>query len=62
MFTFIGSAVFERMRSLYLDDEEYAELQQFIRRNPEAAPYSKSKVESVPGQILGQLKKEFENG
>ena len=36
MFTFIESATFERMRALYLDDEEYAELQQFMILHPEA--------------------------
>ncbi len=36
MFTFIESAAFERLRDLYLDDDEYAELQQFMLRNPDA--------------------------
>ncbi len=36
MFTFIESAVFERVRAVYLDDDEYAELQQFMIENPEA--------------------------
>ena len=36
MFTFIESTAFERVRALYLDDEEYAELQQFMMLNPEA--------------------------
>ncbi len=36
MFTFIESAVFERVRAVYLDDDEYAELQQFMMQNPEA--------------------------
>lgn len=36
MFTFIESAAFERVRAVYLDDEEYAELQQFMMRDPEA--------------------------
>ncbi len=36
MFTFIESAVFERMRAVYLDDDEYAELQQFMIGNPGA--------------------------
>ena len=36
MFTFIESAVFERVRDVYLDDDEYAELQQFVMENPEA--------------------------
>ena len=36
MFTFIESAVFERLCALYLDDDEYAELQQFMMERPEA--------------------------
>ena len=36
MFTFIESATFERVRAVYLDDDEYAELQQFMMANPEA--------------------------
>ena len=36
MFTFIESAAFERVRVVYLDDDEYAELQQFMMENPEA--------------------------
>ncbi|MBI4479871.1 MAG: transcriptional regulator, partial [Acidobacteria bacterium] len=36
MFTFIESAAFERMRALYLEDAEYAELQQFMILHPEA--------------------------
>ena len=36
MFTFIESAVFERVLALYLDDDEYAELQQFMMEKPEA--------------------------
>ena len=36
MFTFIESTLFERICSTYLDDEEYAELQQFMMENPEA--------------------------
>ncbi len=36
MFTFIESAVFERLRAVYLDDDEYAELQQFMMEHPEA--------------------------
>ena len=35
MFTF-KSAAFERARPLYLDDDEYAELQEFMMQNPEA--------------------------
>jgi hypothetical protein len=36
VFTFIESPLFERFRALYLDDDEFAELQQFMLRNPEA--------------------------
>ena len=36
MFTFIESSVFERVCALYLDDDEYAELQQFMIETPEA--------------------------
>lgn len=36
MFTFIESAAFERFRPAYLNDEEYAGLQQFMISNPEA--------------------------
>ena len=36
VFTFIESSVFERMRPLYLDEDEYAELQQFMLQNPES--------------------------
>lgn len=36
MFTFIESVVFGRRRALYLDDDDYAELQQFMMQNPEA--------------------------
>ena len=34
MFTFIESAAFERVRPVYLDEDEYAELQQFMMENP----------------------------
>jgi hypothetical protein len=36
VFVFIESAVFDRWRAHYLDDDEYGELQQFMMRNPEA--------------------------
>jgi len=35
VFTFIESAAFERVRAVYLDDDEYAELQQFLMEHPE---------------------------
>ena len=36
MFVFIESAVFDRIRPSYLDDDEYGDLQQYMIRNPEA--------------------------
>jgi hypothetical protein len=36
MVTFIESSVFERVCPVYLNDEQYAELQQFMMHNPEA--------------------------
>lgn len=36
MFTFIESAAFSRFRDVYLDDDDYAELQQYMMHNPEA--------------------------
>lgn len=36
MYTFIESSIFERVLSAYLDDEEYAELQQFLLQKPES--------------------------
>ncbi len=42
MFTFIESSIFERILPVYLDDDEYSELQQFLMQNPEAG-------ELVPG-------------
>jgi len=36
VFTFIESSAFERARSLYLSDDDYSELQQFMLQNPEA--------------------------
>jgi hypothetical protein len=35
VFVFIESAVFDRRRAHYLDDDEYGELQQFMMRKPE---------------------------
>jgi hypothetical protein len=34
VFIFIESSIFERVRPAYLDDDEYAELQQFLMQNP----------------------------
>jgi hypothetical protein len=42
VFTFIESSIFERVLPVYLDDDEYAELQQYLMQNPEAG-------EVVPG-------------
>ena len=42
MFTFIESSIFKRVLPLYLDDDEYSDLQQFLMQNPEAG-------EVVPG-------------
>jgi len=36
MFTFIESSAFQRVCPVYLDDDEYSELQQFMMRNPKA--------------------------
>ncbi|ADE13444.1 conserved hypothetical protein [Nitrosococcus halophilus Nc 4] len=36
MFIFVESSAFERVCSVYLNDDEYAELQQYMIRNPEA--------------------------
>jgi hypothetical protein len=36
VFIFIESSVFERICPVYLDDDEYAELQQFMMQNPDA--------------------------
>jgi hypothetical protein len=36
LFTFIESPAFDRLREVYLDDDEYAELQQFMILKPEA--------------------------
>jgi hypothetical protein len=36
MFTFVESSTFERIRPLYMDDDEYAALQEFMMANPTA--------------------------
>jgi hypothetical protein len=36
VFTFIESSVFERLLPVYLDDDEYVELQQYMMQSPEA--------------------------
>jgi hypothetical protein len=36
VFVFIESAAFDHVRTHYLDDDEYGELQQFMMQNPEA--------------------------
>lgn len=42
MFTFIESSVFQRVLPAYLSDDEYAELQEYLIRHPDAG-------EVVPG-------------
>ena len=42
VFTFIESSIFERVLPVYLDDDEYAALQQYLIQNPDAG-------EVVPG-------------
>jgi len=42
MSTFVESSSFERVRPTYLDEDEYAELQQSMMQNPEAG-------EVIPG-------------
>ena len=44
VFTFIESSVFERICPIYLDDDEYAELQQHMMLNPEGAKWSVDRV------------------
>jgi hypothetical protein len=36
VFTFVESSAFEAIRAVYMDDDEYAELQQFMMQNPES--------------------------
>ncbi len=36
MFTFVESSAFERVCPVYLDDSEYAQLQQFMMQHPDA--------------------------
>jgi hypothetical protein len=59
MFTFIESSLFERICPVYLDDDEYAELQQFMLM---LTIYAKAKREDVPAHILKQLLEAFRNG
>lgn len=42
MFTFIESSIFERLRPVYLDDDEYSELQQYLMQDSEVG-------ELIPG-------------
>ena len=48
MFTFIESSSFEAVRPVYLDDDEYSELQQFMMQNPESG-------QLVPHGLAGNL-------
>jgi len=36
MFTFVESSAFDAVRPIYLDEDEYSELQQFMMQNPES--------------------------
>ena len=36
MFTFVESSAFERVRSVYMDDDDYAELQRSMMLEPES--------------------------
>jgi hypothetical protein len=36
VYTFVESSTFERLRDLYLSDDDFAELQQFMMQNPES--------------------------
>ena len=36
MYTFVESSIFEKIRPVYLDDDEFGELQQYMMLNPEA--------------------------
>ena len=36
MFTFVESSIFARVLPVYLNDDEYSELQQYLIQNPEA--------------------------
>ncbi len=36
MFVFVESVAFDRVRALYLNDDDYGQLQQFMMQNPEA--------------------------
>ena len=44
MFTFIESSAFERVLPVYLDDDEYAELQQFMMQNSESGQVVPTRV------------------
>ena len=36
MFTFVESSAFSAVRPIYLDEDEYSELQQYMMHNPES--------------------------
>lgn len=58
MFTFIESSAFERICPVYLDDDEYAELQQFLMQNPEAGrvvPGSGGVIGGIPQWVRSLL-------
>ena len=60
MFTFVESSAFERICPAYLDDDEYAELQQFMMQSPEAGQLVRGSG-GVP-HVLKQLLEAFRNG
>jgi hypothetical protein len=57
VFTFIESAVFERLCALYLDDDEYAELQQFMMETPEAGQVVPGSGGALETQGYGQTRR-----
>jgi hypothetical protein len=67
MFTFVESSAFERVCSAYLDENEYAELQQYMIQNLRYEPnefwmltvYAKAKHDTIPAHILKQLLEAF---
>ena len=53
MSTFIESSAFERVCPVYLDDDEYAELQQFLMQHPEAGRVVAGVVGGIPQWVSG---------
>jgi putative transcriptional regulator len=54
-------AAFERVRAVYLDDDEYAELQQFMMHNPEAVKVVRGSG-GVSKKLTGRALARFEAG